>query len=37
MLNGGRKYVYMCEDMVKDFYGCRGYDLVSITEGDGSK
>ena len=32
MLNGGHKYVYMCEDMVKDFYGCREYELVSMTE-----
>lgn len=26
MLNGGYKYVYMCEDMVKDFYS--NYELV---------
>lgn len=29
MLNGGQKYVYMCEEMVKDFYGHRGYELVT--------
>lgn len=28
MLNGGYKYVYMCEEMVKDFYGYYGYELV---------
>lgn len=28
MLNGGTKYVYMCEDMVKDFYGRYGYSLA---------
>lgn len=28
MLNGGQKYVYMCEDMVKDFYGRYGYSLA---------
>lgn len=29
MLNGGYKYVYMCEEMVKDFYGYSGYQLVT--------
>lgn len=28
MLNGGHKYVYMCEEMVKDFYGWCGYELI---------
>ena len=28
MLNSGYKYVYMCEEMVKDFYGYYGYELV---------
>ena len=28
MLNGGTKYVCMCEEMVKDFYGHYGYEKV---------
>lgn len=28
MLNGGHKYVFMCEEMVKDFYGNYGYELI---------
>ena len=28
MLNDGYKIVYMCKEMVEDFYGHRGYTLI---------